>query len=348
MKTSASFATHSTPKRRSVFIALLVAIAVAAIAMVALLLRDSSEDQPRAGLNADIKRPIYLGDQRNNAVTQSPTNTALSPIFTGPYGKKIEGAPQTLLQTPSFARTVEDLLGDVLGSANLRDDPMGFRERLAARVRAQFSPELAAAAIAFMNRYVNYLESLNAFNLPSQANDVSALRHVFETRKGIREAHFSAEEYEILFARDDRLDRYTIARLEIQADAKLTAEQRNEALTRAANELTPEERRERAASQLPLALQRQTESFDAAQVSDEARFATRAREHGEAAAQRLAELDREQRDWDARLTQYEQAQRATREGAMTEAQLTALRDRMFNEQERLRLDAALVIRQPRT
>jgi lipase chaperone LimK len=342
VKLTLSSATRS--KRRGILLFVLGAIIVAT---VAILFRVSSLEGAKPNSNKFANRPTIFGSERNYHISQQNPNNLSSSYLIGQSNAKLASAPRALLQTPSFARTIEDLIGVALGSGNLRDDPQGFRVKLAERVRTQFSPELAAHAIAFINRYLNYLESLDAMNLPSQAQDVAALRSVFETRQAIRQAHFSPEEYEALFARDDRLDRYTMARFEIQANTNLTPSERTEALNAVANELTPEERRERENMQAHLALQRQTESFDKKQTSDEERFAARASEHGEAAAQRLAELDRTQRDWDLRLAQYENALNANRNGTLANDELAATRDRLFNEREQLRLEAALALRRKR-
>jgi lipase chaperone LimK len=341
VKFTTTLATLSKTKRRGVFVAALGAIVVATIAIV---LHASEVSRAKSDSNTDGFAPSILGDRGNNVTSQQSANNAQAPNHVGARKPKLESAPSALLQTSSFARTIEDLIGEALGSDSMRDDPQGFRARLAVRVRKQFSPELTEPAIAFVNRYLNYLESLDAMNLPSSAQDLAALRNVFETRKAIRQAHFSPEEYEVLFARDDRLDRYTIARFEIQADAKLSLAEKTEALNATANELTHEERKERERTQEHLALQRQTETFDKKQTSDEERFAARAREHGEAAAQRLAELDRAQREWDARVAQYENALNANRNGTLANEALAATRDRLFSEREQLRLEAVLSLR----
>ncbi|TAG84691.1 MAG: hypothetical protein EAZ24_00660 [Burkholderiales bacterium] len=275
---------------------------------------------------------------------QQRVYSSASPNWNGATGSNIVSAPKALLQTPALHRVVEDLIGDVIGNGSVRNDPHGFRARLAARAKAHFPLELADSAIAFLNRYVNYLESLDALNLSSAKNDVAALRSLFEARSALRKSFFAPEEYESLFARDDRLDRYTIARMEIEANAKLDAREREQALASAASELTPAERAERASWQSHLTTQTQTASFDAKQTSDEERFAARKAEHGEAAAQRLAELDRSEREWQSRLAQYEQAARDVTNGALSNEQLNAKRDQLFTTQEQLRLEAALALR----
>jgi lipase chaperone LimK len=325
-------------KRRGVFIALARAIVVAAVAFV--FFGASGHRVDSLSNNGDVSQ-ANSGERDINIQNRKISLRTSAPILTGANRLEPQYAPKMLLQTPAFARTMEDVIGEALGSGNMRDDPQGFRTRLAERVRARFAPELAAHALAFAHRYVNYLESLDAANLSAAAHDPTALRGLYETRKSIRQAHFSPEEYETLFARDDRLDRYTIAGLEIQADTQRTSAEKTAAREAAANELTPAERQERAQWQSHLTLQRQTAQFYEKQTSDAERFAARAAEHGEPAAQRLAELDRSERDWDARLAQYESALNANRNGTLANDALAATRDQLFNERERLRLEAAL-------
>ncbi len=307
----------------------------------------ASEQTKSSQTNSATSGSGNLGLTAEKNKTQQRLYSGASSSWNGATGSNIVSAPKALLQTPALHRVVEDLIGDVLGNGSVRNDPHGFRARLAARAKAHFPPELADSAIAFLNRYVNYLESLDALNLSSAKNDLASLRSLYEARSALRKSFFAPEEYEALFARDDRLDRYTIARMEIEANTKLDAREREQALAAAASELTPDGRAERASWQLHLTALNQTALFDAKQTGDEERFAARKAEHGEAAAQRLAELDRSEREWQSRLAQYEQAERATRDGTMTDTQLTALQDRMFNAQEQPRLEAALALRRKR-
>ena len=70
------------------------------------------------------------------------------------------------------------------------------------------------------------------------------------------------------------------------------------------------------------------------------RFAQRRAQYGEAAATQLAQNDNEDRDWQARLSSYANAQA---EKASPE-QLQRLSQQLFSAQEQLRVDAALAAR----
>ena len=58
--------------------------------------------------------------------------------------------------------------------------------------------------------------------------------------------------------------------------------------------------------------------------------------------ERLARLDREERDWNARLDQYQQARSAGQDSA----RLDQLRQTLFTPEEQLRLEGALGLRSP--
>ncbi|MDO5623689.1 MAG: lipase secretion chaperone [Pseudomonadota bacterium] len=260
-----------------------------------------------------------------------------------------EAARMALLQTPRLALRLEDVIGDELGTGSFRDDPEGFKQRLAARLRSAFPAEQAEAAIALMHRYVDYRMALDALHL-SSAQDPASLRQAHEARRKVREAFFDDAEYNALFAAQDRLDDYTLARLDIEADTQLNAKEREQAVEQAAAAmLTPEERAQRDGWQQHLALQQQTAQLDAKGASDAERYTAREARFGAPAAQRLAELDQTERQWDARLGQYVQAQAelqaSTLPPAQQQAQLRALRQQLFNAQEQLRLDGALALRQ---
>jgi len=279
----------------------------------------------------------------SNAARRVDSATARPPSVRTPSALN-QAAPAALLQTPALASVIDDLIGEALGNASLGDDPHGFRARLASIVRRQFAPMLADDAMAFVLRYVSYLESLDAMHLRPSANDIETLRATFEARRSLRMALFSSDEYAALFAADDRLDRYTMARFEIGADGLRPSAERAAALSVAERELTADERDERGRWLEHLSMLGQTAAFDAQGVNEQARFEVRAATHGEAVAQRLAENDRAERDWAARLAQYELALKSYGHGTTGDEDLAATRNRLFSGREQLRLDAALSLR----
>ena len=238
--------------------------------------------------------------------------------------------------TPDLRHTLEALLFEA-GEAGSPDE---LKRRLAALVHRHFPAEFATRALALAERYVDYRVALGSVKPPADPGDPRALRSALEARQKVRERHFSAEEYEALFAQGDALDRYTVARLEIERNTSLTAAQKQAALRQAEQELGPQEVAQRAQATAHLTVAEQTAAWNAQGLGDNERYAQRAAVHGAEAAQRLARLDQEERDWQARLGQYANA----RNQALNPAQLQQLRDQLFTPAEQLRLEAALTLK----
>ena len=70
------------------------------------------------------------------------------------------------------------------------------------------------------------------------------------------------------------------------------------------------------------------------------RYTQRQAAHGDAAARNLAQLDREERNWQTRLGDYD----AARKSGASEQDLHRVRGRFFSESEQLRLPGALTAR----
>ncbi|MDO5690942.1 MAG: lipase secretion chaperone [Pseudomonadota bacterium] len=253
---------------------------------------------------------------------------------------------QALLATPGLALRLEDLIGEELGTGSFRDDPEGFKQRLFSRIAQRFPPDQVEAARALVSRYIDHRTALDRL-AAAGAKTPEELSEAFEARKRLRQQHFDADEYAALFGADDRLDRYTLARMRIESDKTLSPGQKQAALDEAASIMTPEERRQRQQVQQHLTLQQQTAELNARQASDGERYAARQASFGAEAANRLAALDQQQRQWNQRIDQYALAETAVRQGQMSAPQLDALRQQLFTPQEQLRLPGALALRQSR-
>lgn len=262
----------------------------------------------------------------------------------GPTALAVPGRPDTRASTtsrddpfltPELLHTLEAMLLEAGEAAS----PDELKRRLAALVHRHFPAEFATRALALAERYVDYRVALGSVKAPADPGDPRALRSALEARQKVRERHFSPEEYDALFAQGDALDRYTVARLEIERNASLTAAQKQAALRQAEQDLGSEQLAQRAQASAHMGVAEQTASWDAQGLGDNERYAQRAAQHGPEAAQRLARLDQEERDWQARLNQYANA----RGQALSPAQLQHLRDQLFNPGEQLRLEAALTL-----
>lgn len=270
----------------------------------------------------------------NNPGTPRTATPAEHRLAAQAAGAGVDGHDSFL--TRELRNTLEALLLEAGDAA----DPATLKQRLAALVGRHFAPDLATRALAMAERYVDYRVALGQLRAPADLKDPRAMRSALAEREQLRRQHFQAEEYEALFAHEAELDQYTLARLEIAHNPALTAQQKELALREAQAGLSPERQAERAGATLHVAVAQQTQQFNAQGTDERTRHATRSAQYGEEAARALAQLDRDETDWQNRLDQYSQAQAQTTDSAA----LQQLRQQLFTPQEQQRLAAAQAVR----
>ena len=128
--------------------------------------------------------------------------------------------------------------------------PQELKQRLAALVPRHFSAAETARAAQLVERYVDYRVALSSLKPPRDMGDPKLLRDIIDARRKIRERHFGPEEYDALFAQEEELDRFTVARLEIARDASLTPAQKQAALQDAERGLSESQRAARSEATL--------------------------------------------------------------------------------------------------
>jgi len=285
----------------------------------------------------------------SDAVAQRSVNVGYSPAI-GMTQLALEGAGASNSAADSFLttnllQTFEAMLVEAIGSGEIGDAAV-LKKRLVALLPRYFPAELITRAGAMIDRYVDYRVALGKLQPPANAGDAKDLRAALDARQRVRELYFTGEENEALFGLDSRLDSYTLARLETEQNLLLTLLQKQAALKQAELELSDSQRQQRVQAVAHMAVAAQTSAFDASGLSDAERYAQRGSQYGEAAASQLAQLDRENRDWQSRLDNYAAA-RATAQATQNGLeQLPLLRGQLFSELEQLRVDAALAMRQP--
>lgn len=247
------------------------------------------------------------------------------------------GSPDPFL-TADLRHRFEAMIHEALAGGP-PGDAEGLKARMRPLVGKYFSADLAVRASALAERYVDYRAALGKIAAPADPTDPRALRTAIEERQRLQRRHFTGEEYDTLFAKEAELDRYTLARLEIERNPGLTPAQKDAALRAAERELDDRERAARAGATQHLDAAAQTAALNARNASDAEKFAAREASYGQAAARELEKLDREDRDWQARLSEYAYAR-----SRLTPQELQQFRDARFTVQEQMRLEAALALR----
>lgn len=292
----------------------------------------------------DASAVALVQNNQVGVISQSVARPAGASSSSGGHQTELPAMPDSFL-TEHLQQTFEDMLLEVTAAGEVRDVAV-LRQRLNALVGKYFPSELVQRATALLARYVDYRQALGQLAAPTDPGDPSAMRASLLARQRVRQQYFSAEEYEALFGQDERLDRYTLARLGIERQTQLSSEQKYAALNIAAQVLSDSQRAQRSAAVQHLDVQAQTAAFDSHNTSTEERHAQRSAQYGHDAALSLSELDGQERQWQTSLDRYAQATEAlpTNASAEQRQQLEQLRQQLFTPEQRLRIDAGLELR----
>ncbi|MES2300181.1 MAG: lipase secretion chaperone [Pseudomonadota bacterium] len=210
-------------------------------------------------------------------------------------------------------------------------------------IERRLKPRAAAEAKQLLAQYWRYKEALVGLEARLGRGDGSAdsLRKRIAARNSLRADFFSAAQMAGLFGFDDAYDADALERLAIAQDKSLGPERRRQKLGALDAALAPALREEREAPRRVLALEESVQRLRAQGASDDEVYRARAAATSPEAAARLAEVDRDERAWKARINSY-QAERAAilaRAAPDQQSALSQLRDARFTPDEQRRLGA---------
>jgi lipase chaperone LimK len=186
-------------------------------------------------------------------------------------------------------------------------------------------------------RYIAYRQAVAALQADPQLSgpDAAALRRRLAALRGLRAQYFDAREIAAMFGREDAANADALARMEIREDRTLSAQQKQARLAALDAGLPAEVRAAREAPLKILHVEEAARRLRADGAGEDDVFRLRAEAFGVDAAGRLASVDREEADWKRRIDAYLAERRSLRD----EAQIAALRNRMFSADEQRRLGA---------
>ena len=176
-------------------------------------------------------------------------------------------------------------------------------------------------------------------------NAVQAIRARMLAMQDLRARYFSAEETQGMFGFDDAYDMDAIARLEVSQDPALNAEQKKQQLAALDTAMSPVLREAREASLVVVRVEQQAQELRAKGASEDDIYRMRAKAFDPEAAARLADVDREETIWKARIAQYqEQRSKVLQSNAQAseserQAAVLQLQQSLFSQPELPRLVA---------
>ncbi|TDR73327.1 lipase secretion chaperone [Paludibacterium purpuratum] len=219
-------------------------------------------------------------------------------------------------------------------------DMSTIRKALQQNLQHSLSAKALQQALALFDRYVAYRQALAGLKLSADSSVADRLDRI----AAIRPRFFSPQEVQGLFGAEDAYDRFTVARLRIQTNPTLTAAEKQAELAQLESALPPDLLAARREPVIQLTLSEAEAKLRQQGGSEQDVYALRSRMVGQAAADRLSQLDREQAAWQQRIDGYlRQRQQILADPARAAEQkqqaISALETANFNAQERLRLGA---------
>ena len=302
-----------------------VAGMVAATALVAIGLQGLPAPAPRGH---DAAQPA---DPRPAA----PSSLA----GTTPDGAATAAADQSLVLDPALIRLFDYYLTTV-GERPLD----AIRAEVGRDLDGRLGPLAARQARDVFDRYLRFKTALKD-QRPSRptGSSVDMLRDGLRRLQALRATYFTDAESQALFGPQDAEAGAALVRMAIEQDASLTEAQRQQRLDALDSRLPAGVRADREAPLLVTRLDEAAQKIRANGGSEDDVYRMRAAATSPAAANRLADLDRDEAAWKARIADY-RSQRATvlaapGSEADRAAAMDELRNRLFTPEEQRRLAA---------
>lgn len=303
------------------------------------------------------------GSAEPGARNQSSNAQMLQPIAAAPTAAQPSQSDAVPALPPSFAGTQVDgvfrvdAAGHLVISEDIRrifdyflasfgEESLGSSvERLQAYIASQLQSPARERALSLLEQYLAYKRELVLLerDLPQLAN-LDAMRQREAAVQALRARIFDGETQQAFFAREQAYNQFTLQRLAILHDAGLDDAEKAAAVDQLRNSLPPE-MHDSVLPQLQNDLREQTAKLQAEGASAGQIRQLRQQLVGAEATERLEVLDQQRHDWSQRVSRYvaEKAKIEANQGLGASEKASAieqLAEAGFNEQERLRLDAA--------
>jgi lipase chaperone LimK len=218
--------------------------------------------------------------------------------------------------------------------------------QIRAELDKMLKPSQADAAKLLLDKYLKYKQDLIAVEQKERPEGgVKAIRQRFNDMLELRGQIFTPAENEGMFGLDDAYDMDALERLEISQDSSLSAEQKRDRYAALDATMPKALREERDAPRQIIMLEERAATMRAQGASEKEVFNMRAKALNPEAAERLAQVDREEAAWKGRINTYLQERSKLMQqlgGASAQEQetaLTKLQQSLFNADEIPRLVA---------
>lgn len=212
-----------------------------------------------------------------------------------------------------------------------------------AYTKASYTEPVLSQLIELWSRYLDYRQALATLKPPNVSQDsANYYQMILNSVSNLRKQFFSEYEIQGLFGTSDQYDQYTINRMKILDDQRLSEIEKAQKLKALFDQL-PEDWKENLKELSKLEdLRKLSSDIKARGGSAQELHQMRVNLVGQAATQRLENLDVQRADWDSRINHYLNARDSILESGMSDVAqqqaITQLKNNQFkNQQEQLRL-----------
>lgn len=348
-------------KRRPYLTILVITVIIIVTAVIILWFKPNQSNmmpsQTLSTVDSDISSTMVKLSDNNNETALSTNNndrfiTGLENLPRSLQGTDVDG--EIIIDENKQLVVTEGLrrLFDYFLSALGEEDEATIFARVESYIRS-FVPEPAASqAIVIFNKYVAYLKAIPKIekrfgNLQLQATqngelDLNMVAQQKQDVAKLRQQYFDTQTITAFFGAEDEYDDYSIAMININQNKLMSDEQKAAAqqdyVSRMPDNMTKANIEQQANLNV---LMSRTEQMKAQGATSEALYNMRRELVGAAAAGRLAQLDKEDANFDQRFTQYQtqKQQLLSQNTNSTQArvQIEQLGQQLFSDTERKRL-----------
>jgi lipase chaperone LimK len=196
-------------------------------------------------------------------------------------------------------------------------------------------------ALYLLKQYVSYRHAEAPTALKEKTNSPDSFQAALIALKNLRLKFFTSLEAQAFFGDEEAYDQYNIDVMRITNDATLTKKEKDEKIAALMEQLPSSLAENMNAVQKYNILQQKTKEIQARGGSAQELYAMRQTIVGTEAAERLAKLDKEEADWNQRLSNYliarERIKKSTSDKINQQQAVDALRNQTFSApEERIR------------
>ena len=308
---------------------------------------DTSESTLSTALNSEQT------EQTASAQNQSAFVTGLERLPRSLKGTQVDG--EIIIDENKQLVVTEGLrrLFDYFLSAIGEEDEAVIFARVESYIRHHTPEPAASQAVAIFGKYVAYLKALPEIekrygNLQLQATksgelDLNAVAQQKQDIANLRQQYFDKSTITAFFGAEDDYDSYSIEMVRIDQNKQMSDAQKQAARQDYISRLPENATKSNIIQQANISeLMTRTEQMKARGATPEELYNMRRELVGAPAAERLAQVDQEDANFDQRFTQYEtQKNLLLSQGvdvAQAQIQINQLEQQLFDDTERKRLD----------